>query len=95
VLPFPPKLSLGTRYSVTHRYELRGGANIGQLPSSKNLTWIPCGEYTCAKLEVPLDYEDENAGTTAIAFKKWSAAKQPAKEILFNPGTCPIQLHRE
>ncbi|KAF2662918.1 hypothetical protein K491DRAFT_7274 [Lophiostoma macrostomum CBS 122681] len=57
------------------------------LTPSKDLNWVPCfGNFTCARLEVPLDYEDLDAGTTAIAFTKWSSPNKTAKDILLNPG---------
>ncbi|CAI6332476.1 unnamed protein product [Periconia digitata] len=58
------------------------------VPSSVDLLWTPCYDnFTCARLEVPLDYEDESAGTTTIAFMKLEATKQPAKgDLIVNPG---------
>lgn len=52
-----------------------------------DLNWTPCfDKFTCARLIVPLDYSDTSVGTTTIAYIKLSAEKQPAQDILFNPG---------
>ncbi|KAF2178029.1 alpha/beta-hydrolase [Zopfia rhizophila CBS 207.26] len=60
---------------------------FAEVPVSANLTWTPCfDDFTCANLEVPLDYADLSAGTTVVAFIKKDARTQPAKDILFNPG---------
>ncbi|KAL5450896.1 hypothetical protein PMIN06_006417 [Paraphaeosphaeria minitans] len=58
------------------------------VPITKYMQYIPCFDnYTCTQLEVPLDYEDLDAGFTNIAFLKYAAAKQPALgDIIFNPG---------
>ncbi|GKT65270.1 hypothetical protein ColTof3_12609 [Colletotrichum tofieldiae] len=38
---------------------------------SANLTWRPCfDDFTCSRLEVPLDYSNRSLGTTSIAFIK-------------------------
>ncbi|RMZ67175.1 hydrolase [Pyrenophora seminiperda CCB06] len=54
-----------------------------------DLQWQPCFEnFTCTRLQVPLDYADVSAGTTAIDFIK-HAAPSPftgTRDILFNPG---------
>ena len=58
------------------------------VPVTKDIHYVPCFEnFTCTNIEVPLDYEDESAGTTHIAFIKHTALKQPAKgDIIYNPG---------
>ncbi|KAL1600843.1 hypothetical protein SLS60_007231 [Paraconiothyrium brasiliense] len=58
------------------------------VPVTKDIQYIPCYDnYTCTQLEVPLDYEDLDAGSTNIAFMKYEAAQQPALgDIIFNPG---------
>ncbi|RDW76539.1 uncharacterized protein DSM5745_06531 [Aspergillus mulundensis] len=59
------------------------------LPPSPDLHWTPCFQnYTCARLEVPLDYGDPSRGTTAIAFLKLSASNITAdtRSVLVNPG---------
>ncbi|RYP66543.1 hypothetical protein DL770_008785 [Monosporascus sp. CRB-9-2] len=56
---------------------------------SPTLEWTPCFEaFTCARLEVPLDYADASLGTTAIAFIKLAGrnATEEAKNILIIPG---------
>jgi pimeloyl-ACP methyl ester carboxylesterase len=55
---------------------------------SAELSWVPCFEnFTCANLEVPLDYENLEAGTTNIAFMRLLAPEQPAKgDIILNAG---------
>ncbi|KAF2013974.1 hypothetical protein BU24DRAFT_395102 [Aaosphaeria arxii CBS 175.79] len=64
--------------------------DFAQLESSPELKWTPCFEdFTCARLEVPLDYEDLDVGTTDIAFIKWtsnSTNASSAHDILLNPG---------
>lgn len=62
--------------------------NFQDVPVTKDIQYIPCFEnYTCTQLEVPLDYEDPDAGCTNIAFLKYEATKQPALgDIIFNPG---------
>jgi pimeloyl-ACP methyl ester carboxylesterase len=60
--------------------------------ASPGFDWKPCYElFTCTKLEVPLDYADESAGTVGIAFIKWTTnatttASNSAQDILLNPG---------
>ncbi|KAL4899034.1 hypothetical protein BDW74DRAFT_120161 [Aspergillus multicolor] len=59
------------------------------LAPSPDLHWTPCLQnYSCARLEVSLDYGDPSRGTTAIAFLKLSATNVSAetRSILVNPG---------
>ncbi|KAF2437232.1 hypothetical protein P171DRAFT_506519 [Karstenula rhodostoma CBS 690.94] len=58
------------------------------IPVTKDIRYIPCFDnYTCTQLEVPLDYDDLDAGFTNIAFLRYEAAQQPAQgDIIFNPG---------
>ncbi|KAJ4361092.1 uncharacterized protein N0V89_001661 [Didymosphaeria variabile] len=58
------------------------------VPVTKDIQYIPCFDnYTCTQLDVPLDYEDLDAGYTNIAFQRYEAAQQPALgDIIFNPG---------
>jgi pimeloyl-ACP methyl ester carboxylesterase len=59
------------------------------IPTSPDLQWTDCyGEsHTCVNLEVPLDYSDPSAGSTNVAFLRWSTPNQPAKgDIIINPG---------
>ncbi|KAJ8514256.1 hypothetical protein ONZ45_g8186 [Pleurotus djamor] len=61
--------------------------DFAQIVPSKNISWTPCyNHYTCARLEVPLDYDEPDRGTVAVAFIKLSAITQPAPNILINPG---------
>lgn len=54
---------------------------------SQELVWSPCFQsYTCAKLEVPLDYSNPEIGTTEVAFIKQASDNPDAQDILFNPG---------
>ncbi|KAF2010989.1 alpha/beta-hydrolase [Aaosphaeria arxii CBS 175.79] len=58
-----------------------------QIKPSANLSWTPCYvNFMCANLEVPLDYEDSQAGTTNIAFIKKASLNESAEDILINPG---------
>ena len=58
-----------------------------QIIPCADLEWTPCfDKFSCARLIVPLDYSDTTVGNTTIAYIKLSAAKQPAQDILFNPG---------
>lgn len=63
-----------------------------QIQSSRKLRWSPCYEaqspnLTCARLEVPMDYDDSSHGTTAIAFIKYTVnPAEDAPSILINPG---------
>jgi pimeloyl-ACP methyl ester carboxylesterase len=62
--------------------------DFSELTPSPTMNWTPCfgPNLTCALLEVPLDYGDPSAGTTAIAFTKWTAPVQPADDLLVNYG---------
>ncbi|RYO94770.1 hypothetical protein DL766_000033 [Monosporascus sp. MC13-8B] len=56
---------------------------------SPTLEWTPCFEaFTCAKLEVPLDYADPSIGSTGIAFIKLAGrnAAEDAENILIIHG---------
>lgn len=63
-----------------------------KLQPSKKLHWVRCYPgYQCARLEVPLDYNDHSVGTAAIALIRYPAKVDPKSEkyrgpILFNPG---------
>ncbi|KAF2263085.1 alpha/beta-hydrolase [Lojkania enalia] len=62
--------------------------SFSDIPVSSSLNWVPCfNNFTCANLEVPLDYDDPSIGTTNVAFLRKSASQEPAKgDILINPG---------
>ncbi|KAJ5292059.1 hypothetical protein N7478_001310 [Penicillium angulare] len=56
---------------------------------SSNIEWVKCyQDFTCARLEVPLDYGDHSKGKTAVAFIKFAAknATSNTKNLLVNPG---------
>ncbi|KKK11807.1 hypothetical protein ARAM_002654 [Aspergillus rambellii] len=56
---------------------------------SPDLQWIPCFQnFTCARLEVPLDYGNPTRGSTAIAFMKLAAQNvtENTRNIVINPG---------
>ncbi|KAF2649061.1 alpha/beta-hydrolase [Lophiostoma macrostomum CBS 122681] len=57
------------------------------ISASPELNWIPCYKENiqCTKLTVWLDYEDESAGTTDIAFARYLLSED-AEDLLFNPG---------
>lgn len=60
-----------------------------QIQPSTNINWVPCfSNFSCARLEVPLDYENAIAGTTNIAVVKSSApnASVETQDVFFNPG---------
>lgn len=60
-----------------------------QLAPSTALNWTSCFEnYTCTKLEVPLDYENPSIGSTGIAFIKLAAQNNSnaVPNILINQG---------
>lgn len=61
---------------------------------SPTLDWVPCYQnFTCTKLEVPLDYANASAGMTGIAFIKFAppGVSETAPNIIFNDGTYPSQ----
>ncbi|KAI0818142.1 Alpha/Beta hydrolase protein [Xylaria sp. FL0064] len=56
---------------------------------SVNLTWTPCfDDFTCSRLEVPLDYSNRSIGTTSIAFIKLAGknATVESPSIVIIPG---------
>ncbi|KAJ7259812.1 Alpha/Beta hydrolase protein [Mycena rebaudengoi] len=61
-----------------------------QLTASTSLNWVQCySTFQCTRLEVPLDYSDESAGTAALAvIRLQSTAPQESYRgpLLFNPG---------
>ncbi|KAK6063034.1 hypothetical protein SCUP515_12773 [Seiridium cupressi] len=62
---------------------------FGNIEPSDNLTWTSCfDDFTCARLEVPLDYSNESIGTTSIAFIKLAGKNATAKSpsIVLIPG---------
>ncbi|KAH3917076.1 hypothetical protein HBI56_122610 [Parastagonospora nodorum] len=64
---------------------------FSQMSSTLDLDWEPCFDnFTCTRIEVPLDYEDIAAGTTYVSFIKWASNSTTtnctAQDILLNPG---------
>ncbi|OAG11154.1 alpha/beta-hydrolase [Paraphaeosphaeria sporulosa] len=65
----------------------RDVANQTMVTPFSALQWTPCYDnFTCARLIVPLDYAEPDAGNTTIAYIKLPSATQPAEDILYNPG---------
>ncbi|KAF2120378.1 Alpha/Beta hydrolase protein [Lophiotrema nucula] len=57
------------------------------LKPSKDIVWTPCFDnFTCALLEVPLDYTNASAGITTLAFTKYWSNHSDAEDVLINPG---------
>lgn len=67
------------RSSVVYDFE--------KIKPSTEIQWTPCFDnFTCTRLQVPLDYENHSIGNTSIAFLKVAALKQPAEDLLVNFG---------
>ncbi|KAL3457450.1 Alpha/Beta hydrolase protein [Aspergillus heterothallicus] len=89
-----PSLSLLKNFVLVAALPLVHAANItlndwSSLSPSSDLHWTPCFEnYTCARLKVPLDYENPSLANTAIAFIKLSATNvtKDTRSLLINPG---------
>ncbi|CAO2653462.1 Nn.00g028730.m01.CDS01 [Neocucurbitaria sp. VM-36] len=61
--------------------------NFSELTASPELVWTPCNDnFTCALLEVPLDYSNVSVGTVNLAIIKKSGKSEDAQEVLVNPG---------
>ncbi|ORX97553.1 TAP-like protein-domain-containing protein [Clohesyomyces aquaticus] len=67
--------------------------DFAKLTPSPEFSWTPCfGNFTCTLLTVPLDYKNTAAGTTNVAFIKWTAPPSNTtystspQDILINPG---------
>lgn len=61
--------------------------DFNKLTPSNEIKWAPCYDnFTCTRLQVPLDYDDLSVGNISIAFIKMEAAQQPAENLLVNPG---------
>ncbi|KAL0569858.1 hypothetical protein V5O48_012099 [Marasmius crinis-equi] len=65
----------------------------GSVQTSKDLNWVECytGEYQCARLQVPLNYNDPEGETASIALLRLPAnvsadSAEYRGPILFNPG---------
>jgi hypothetical protein len=60
-----------------------------KIKPSTNLNWKPCfNDFTCSRLQVPLDHSNKSIGTTSIAFLKLAGANATAKSpsIVLIPG---------
>lgn len=83
-------LSIRSGYNGTTNGTTNGtmAQSFKDVPISSNLQYTPCFQnFTCANIEVPLDYDNPDAGTTNIAFLKYESPKQPAiGDLIFNPG---------
>lgn len=55
---------------------------------SQELTWEKCEDtkFECAKIEVPIDYENPSGPTLTLSLKKLSAKKEKIGTLLINPG---------
>ncbi|KAF2678763.1 hypothetical protein K458DRAFT_134759 [Lentithecium fluviatile CBS 122367] len=61
--------------------------NFAELAPTPELEWTPCyNNFTCALLEVPLDYTDTSIGITHLAIIRLSAQNDSAEDLLVNPG---------
>jgi pimeloyl-ACP methyl ester carboxylesterase len=66
-----------------------GSAPSASIATSGKLDWQPCGTGTrCAKLDVPLDYNDPSGRTITLALEQHPAHKPEARvgSLLVNPG---------
>ncbi|KAG9255083.1 uncharacterized protein F5Z01DRAFT_621029 [Emericellopsis atlantica] len=74
----------------SHCHENHGMAyGFDTIEPSPNLTWTPCfDDFTCSRLEVPLDYSNRSLGTTSIAFIKLAGknATIESPSIVIIPG---------
>lgn len=48
--------------------------------------WRNCGDAECARIQVPLDYQDPSAGTTDLALTKVPATGESIGVLFVNPG---------
>ncbi|KAF2818420.1 alpha/beta-hydrolase [Ophiobolus disseminans] len=72
---------LSTRDNTTAQY------SFANLTASPELVWKPCYQnFTCALLQVPLDYTNASVGTVNIAVIKKPGETSDAQEVLVNPG---------
>ncbi|CZR56074.1 uncharacterized protein PAC_05962 [Phialocephala subalpina] len=61
---------------------------FSEILPSKHLTWYPCfSNFTCAMLDVPLDYTNPNLGRSYVPIIRYAATTTPYKGmVLSNPG---------
>ncbi|KAJ8111164.1 hypothetical protein ONZ43_g5688 [Nemania bipapillata] len=79
--------SLGCKAESNHARDMTYG--FGNIEPSANLTWTPCfDDFTCSRLQVPLDYSNRTLGTTSIAFIKLAGknATVGSPSIVIIPG---------
>ncbi|PKK44721.1 hypothetical protein CI102_12153 [Trichoderma harzianum] len=77
----------GCKANCTHNPGM--AYSFDNIVPSANLTWTPCfDDFTCSKLEVPLDYSNKSLGTTSIAFIKLAGknATIESPSIIINSG---------
>ncbi|KAF2100184.1 alpha/beta-hydrolase [Rhizodiscina lignyota] len=61
--------------------------DFNKLAPSTEVKWTHCFDnFTCTRLQVPLDYDNPSVGNTSIAFIKIDAVQQPAEDVLVNFG---------
>jgi pimeloyl-ACP methyl ester carboxylesterase len=53
---------------------------------SQSLSWSRCGKGECARIAVPLDYEDLRAGTLRLKVERVAAKGGHGRPLFFNPG---------
>ncbi|KAI1128304.1 Alpha/Beta hydrolase protein [Nemania abortiva] len=78
---------LGCKADSGHDPDMVHG--FDNIEPSANLTWTPCfDDFTCSRLEVPLDYSNTTLGTTSIAFIKLAGknATADSPSLLFIDG---------
>ncbi|KAK5656090.1 hypothetical protein OQA88_5229 [Cercophora sp. LCS_1] len=78
---------LGCKPGGPHSPRMVNG--FDNIAPSPNLTWTPCFDnFTCAKLEVPLDYFNTTLGTTFVAFIRLTGknATADSPSIVLIPG---------
>jgi len=52
------------------------------------VSWTKCGEFDCAKVKAPLDWDKPTAGSIDLSLKRFAAKKQDLRlgSLLINPG---------
>ncbi|KAI0478275.1 Alpha/Beta hydrolase protein [Xylaria cf. heliscus] len=79
--------SLGCKADSSHNPGMVYG--FDNIKPSANLTWTPCfDDFTCSRLEVPLDYSNRTFGTTSVPFIKLAGknATVESPSIVLIPG---------
>ncbi|KAF4962493.1 hypothetical protein FSARC_9446 [Fusarium sarcochroum] len=79
--------SLGCKAASYHGRGMAYG--FDNIDPSTNLTWKPCfDDFTCSRLQVPLDYSNKTLGMTSIAFIKLAGenATADSPSIVLIPG---------